>query len=173
MQGEERSRKALDDLSVALSDGRKNKMGKKIKGLKEKEKINSGGYRATAMSERREPRSKHMHDPALEKYKKARQEMHPRFESTSRRSTRAASSAAPQYAEGSGSSSSDTDTDEFRVEPRKDRKRKSIDRGSEGDNSDEEQEIEEESVHPFQHQPGQGVYEIMEFQHDWNTEVVA
>ena len=77
--------------------------------------------------------------------------MHPRFEPTSRRSTRAASSVAPQYAEGSGSSSSYTDTDEFRVEPREDRKRKSTDRGSEGDSSYEEQEIEEELVPPFQH----------------------
>ena len=78
--------------------------------------------------------------------------MHPKFKPTSRRSTRAASSAAPQYAEGSGSSSSDTDTDEFRVEPREDRKRKSTDRGLEGDSLDEEQEIEEEEpVPPFQH----------------------
>ena len=82
------------------------------------------------MSGRQEPRSKHRHDPALEKYKKARQKMHPRFEPTSRRSTRAASSAAPQYVERLGSSSCDTDTDEFRVEPREDRKRKSTDRGS-------------------------------------------
>ena len=83
--------------------------------------------------------------------------MHPGFEPSSRRSTRATSSAAPQYAEGSGSSS-DTDIDEFRVEPREDRKRKSTDRGSEGDSSDEEQEIEEESVPPFQHQPSQGMH---------------
>ena len=69
--------------------------------------------------------------------------MHPGFEPTSRRSTRAASSVAPQYAEGSGSSSSDTYTDEFKVEPREDRKRKSTNRGSEGDSSNEEQEIEE------------------------------
>ena len=95
-----------------------------------------------------------MHDPALEKYKKARQEMHLGFKPTNRRSTRAASSAAPQYAEGSGSSSSDTDTDEFRVESREERKRKSTNRGSEGDSLDEEQEIEEEPVPPFQHQPG-------------------
>ena len=87
----------------------------------------------TAMSGRQEPRSKHRHDLALEKYKKTRQEMHPRFEPTSRRSTRAASSTTPQYAEGSGSSSSNTDTDVFRVESREDRKRKSTDRGSEGD----------------------------------------
>ena len=90
------------------------------------------------MSGRQEPRSKHRHDPALEKHKKARQEMHPRFELTSRRSTRAASSATPLYIEGSGSSSSDTDTDEFSMEPREDRKRKSTDRGSDGDSSDEE-----------------------------------
>ena len=102
------------------------------------------------MSGRQEPRSKHRHDPALEKYKKARQEMHPRFELTSRRSTRAASSAAPQYAKGSGSSSSDTDSNEFRVEPREDKKRKSTNRGSDDDSSEEEQEIkEEEPVPPF------------------------
>jgi len=35
------------------------------------------GYRVADMSGRQEPRSKHRHDPALEKYKKARQEMHP------------------------------------------------------------------------------------------------
>ena len=111
------------------------------------------------MSGRQQPRSKHRHDPALEKYKKARQEIHPGFEPTSRRSTRAASSAAPHYAEGSGSSSSDTDSDEFRVEPREDRKRKSTDRGSYGDSSDEEQEIEEEElVPPFQPQPSQGMH---------------
>ena len=111
------------------------------------------------MSGRQEPRSKHRHDPALEKYKKARQDMHPGFQLTSRRSTRAASSAAAQYAEGSGSSSSDTDTDEFRVESREERNRKSTDRGSEGDSSDEEQESEEEEpVPPVQHQPGQGMH---------------
>ena len=111
------------------------------------------------MSGRQEPRSKHRHDPTLGKYKKARQEMHPGFQPSSRRPTRAASSAAPQYAEGSGSSSSDTDTDEFRVESREERKRKSTDRGSDGDSSDEEQEIEEEEpVPPVQHQPGQGMH---------------
>ena len=115
----------------------------------------SFGYRAAAMSGRQEPRSKHRHDPALEKHKKARQEMHPGFQPSSRRPTRAASSAAPQYAEGSGSSSSDTNTDEFRVKSREERKRKSTHRGSDDDSSDEEQEIEEEeSVPPFQHQPG-------------------
>ena len=87
--------------------------------------------------------------------------MHPGFQPTSRRSTRAATSAAAQYAEGSGSSSSDTDTDEFRVESRDERKRKSTDRGSDGDSSDEEQEIEEEeSVPPVQHQPGQGMHYV-------------
>ena len=70
--------------------------------------------------------------------------MHLGFKPTSRRSTRAASSVAPRYEEGLGSSSFDTNTDEFRVESREDRKRKSTDRGSEGDSSDEEQEIEEE-----------------------------
>ena len=84
--------------------------------------------------------------------------MHPRFKPTSRRSTRAASSVAAQYAEGSGSSSSDTDTDEFRVESREERKRKSIDRGLDGDCFDKEQKIEEELVPPVQHQPGQGMH---------------
>jgi hypothetical protein len=46
------------------------------------------------MSGRQEPRSKHRHDLALEKYKKVRQDMHPRFQPSSRRPTRAASSAA-------------------------------------------------------------------------------
>ena len=40
---------------------------------------NSFGYRAAAMSGRQEPKFKHRHDPALEKYKKARQDMHPRY----------------------------------------------------------------------------------------------
>ena len=84
--------------------------------------------------------------------------MHPGFKLTSRRSTRAASSATAQYAEGSWSSSSNTDTDEFRVESREERKRKSTDKGSDGDSSDEEQEIEEEPVPPVQHQPGQGMH---------------
>ena len=64
--------------------------------------------------------------------------MHPGFQPSSRRSTRATTSAAAQYVEGSGSSSSNTDTDEFRVESREERKRKSTDRGSDGDSSDEE-----------------------------------
>ena len=36
------------------------------------------------MSGRQEPRSKHRHGPALKKYKKARQDMHPGFKPTSR-----------------------------------------------------------------------------------------
>ena len=45
------------------------------------------------------------------------------------------------------------------MEPREDRKRKSTDRGSYDDSSDEEQEIEEEEpVPPFQHQSGQGMH---------------
>jgi len=39
------------------------------------------------MSGRREARSRHIHDPTLDRYKKARQDMHPRFEPSSRRST--------------------------------------------------------------------------------------
>ena len=43
------------------------------------------------------------------------------------------------------------------MESREDRKRKSTDRGLEGDSSDEEQEIEEEEPVPLvQHQPGRG-----------------
>ena len=69
--------------------------------------------------------------------------MHPRLsEQTSRRSARAAASTAPQYREGDSSSSSNIDTEEYRVEPST-RKRKSTDRGSDGGNSDDEQEIEE------------------------------
>ena len=85
--------------------------------------------------------------------------MHPRLgEQTSRRSTRAAASTAPQYIEGDSSSSSDTDTEEYRLESRN-RKRKSTDRGSDGGSSDDEQEIEEEQVVPLaQHQLGQGMH---------------
>ena len=73
--------------------------------------VNSFGYRAAAMSGRQEPISKYRHDPALDRYKKARQDMHPRLsEQTSRRSARAAASTAPQYREGDNSSSSDIDT---------------------------------------------------------------
>ena len=42
------------------------------------------------------------------------------------------------------------------------RKRKSIDRGSDGGSSDNEQEIEEEQlVPPFQHQLGQGMHYVL------------
>ena len=75
--------------------------------------------------------------------------MHPGFKPTSKRSTRAASSAAAQYVGGSGSSSSNTDTDEFRVEPREDRKRKSTDRGLDEGSSDEQEIEEEQPVPPF------------------------
>ena len=40
---------------------------------------NHFGYRVGTMSGRQEPRSKHMHDLALEKHKKTRQDLHPRF----------------------------------------------------------------------------------------------
>ena len=81
---------------------------------------NSFGYRAVAMSERQEPRSKHRHDPALEKYKKARQDMHPRYSQQEQGSSRGLSRATrgyPQYKEGDSSSSSDIDIEEYRVEP--------------------------------------------------------
>ena len=106
------------------------------------------------MCGRRQPRFKHSHDPALDRYKKARQDIHPRLsEQTSRRSARAAASTAPQYREGDSSSSFDTDIEEYKAEPR-DRKRKSTDRGSDGGNSYYEQEIEEQAVPLVQHQPG-------------------
>ena len=54
---------------------------------------NSFGYRATTMSGRQEPRSKHRHDPALEKYKKARQDLHPRFSQEEQDSSRRLSKA--------------------------------------------------------------------------------
>ena len=72
------------------------------------------------MSGRQEPRSKHRHDPALEKYKKARQDMHPRYSQQEQDNSRGLSRAtrgAPQYKEGDISSSSDIDTEEYRVEP--------------------------------------------------------
>ena len=59
---------------------------------------NHFGYRAAAMSGRQEPRSKHRHDPALEKYKKARQDLHPKFsqqEQGSRRRPSRATRGAP------------------------------------------------------------------------------
>ena len=91
------------------------------------------------MSERQEPRSKHRHDPTLEKYKKARHDMHPRYSQQEQGSSRGLSRAtrgAPQYKEGDNSSSSDIDTEEYRVEPNT-RKRKSTDRGSDGGSSDD------------------------------------
>ena len=97
------------------------------------------------MSGRQEPRSKHRHDPALEKYKKTRQEMHPRCNQQEQGSSRGLSRAtrgAPQYKEGDNSSSSDIDTEEYRVEPNT-RKRKSTDRDPDGGSSYDEQEIEE------------------------------
>ena len=61
------------------------------------------------MSGRQEPRSKYRHDPALEKHKKARQDMHPRFsqqeQGSSRRPSRA-TRGAPQYREGGDGASS-------------------------------------------------------------------
>ena len=92
------------------------------------------------MSGRREPRSKFSHDPALEKYKKTRQEMHPRCNQQEQGSSRGLSRAtrgAPQYKEGDNSSFSNTDIEEYRVEPST-RKRKSTDRGSDSGSSDDE-----------------------------------
>ena len=113
------------------------------------------------MSGRQEPRSKHRHDPALEKHKKARQEMHPRYSQQEQGSSRGLSRAtmgAAQYRDGDSSSSSNTDTKEYRVEPST-RKRKSTDRGSDGGSSDDEQEIEEEEAVPLaQFQLGQGMH---------------
>ena len=102
------------------------------------------------MSRRQEPRSKHRHDPILEKHKKARQEMHPRFSQQEQGSSRGLSRAtrgAPQYKEGDSSSSSNTDTEEYRVEPST-RKRKRTNRDLDGGSSDDEQEIEEEQAVP-------------------------
>ena len=101
------------------------------------------------MSGRQEPRSKHRHDPALEKHKKARQDMHPRFsqqeQGSSRRPSRA-TRGAPQYREsddGDSSPSSDDETEDYRVGHRK---RKNTDRDSdrESDGGDISEEIEEE-----------------------------
>ena len=67
------------------------------------------GYRAASTSGRQEPKSKHRHDPALEKYKKARQDLHPKFsqqeQGSSRRPSRA-TRGAPQYREGGDGDSS-------------------------------------------------------------------
>ena len=102
------------------------------------------------MSGRQEPRSKHRHDPALEKHKKARQEMHPRYSQQEQGSSRRLSGPTrgdPQYKEGDNISSSNTNKKEYRVEPSI-RKRKSTDRDSDGGSSDDEQEIEEEQAVP-------------------------
>ena len=101
------------------------------------------------MSGRQEPRSKHRHDPALEKYKKARQEMHPRFsqeeQGSSRRPFRA-TRGAPQYREGGDGDSSPSSGDEIEDYRLEHRKRKSTDRDSnrESDDGDSSEEIEEE-----------------------------
>ena len=101
------------------------------------------------MSGRQEHRSKHRHDPALEKYKKARQDLHPRFsqheQGSSRRLSRV-TRGAPQYREsgdGDSSPSSGDETKDYRV---KNRKRKSTDRDSdrESDDGDSSEDIEEE-----------------------------
>ena len=110
---------------------------------------------------RLEPRSKAQHDkPAFEKYKKTRQDMHPRFsqqeQSSSRRPSRA-TRGAPQYRKSGDSSSPYSDDDEtkdYRVELRK---RKSTDRDSDVDNLDDEEEIkEEEEEAPLVQHPTQG-----------------
>jgi hypothetical protein len=84
--------------------------------------------------------------PAFEKYKKARQDMHPRFsqrdQGSSRRPSRA-TRGAPQYREGgdgtspSSLSSNDDETEDYRVEHRK---RKSTDRDLDIDSPDDEEE---------------------------------
>ncbi|XP_066354418.1 uncharacterized protein [Miscanthus floridulus] len=105
---------------------------------------------------RLEPRSKAQHDkPAFEKYKKARQDLHPRFsqeqQSSNRRPSRA-TRGAPQYREDADSSSfSDDDKiEDYRVESRK---RKSTDRGSDDDSDDDEDVEEDEDAPPVQDQP--------------------
>ena len=55
--------------------------------------VNHFGYRAVAMSGRQESRSKQRHDPALEKYKKARQDLHLRFSQQEQGSSRRLSRA--------------------------------------------------------------------------------
>ena len=95
---------------------------------------NHFGYRAVAMSGRQEPRSKHRHDPALEKYKKARQDLHPRFshqEQGSRRRPSRVTRGAPQYRvrdDCDSSPSSGDETEDYRVE---NRKRKTTDKDTE------------------------------------------
>ena len=103
------------------------------------------------MSRRQEPRSKHRHDPALEKHKKARQDMHPRFSQQEQGSGRRPSRAtrgAPQYREsgdGDSSPSFGDETEDYRLEHMK---RKSTDRNSdrELDDGDSSEEIEEEQL---------------------------
>ena len=101
------------------------------------------------MSGRQEPKSKHRHDPSLEKYKKARQDLHLRFsqqeQGSSRRPSRA-TRGAPQYREsgdGDSNPSSDDETEDYRVEHKK---RKSTDRDSDRESvdGDSSEEIEEE-----------------------------
>jgi hypothetical protein len=99
-----------------------------------------------------EPRTKAHHDqPAFERHKKAKQDLHPTFSQQQQRTSRRPSRAtrgAPQYREsGDGDSSPSSDDDEeenYRVEPRK---RKSTDRDSDDDSGDEE--IGEEEAPPF------------------------
>ena len=101
------------------------------------------------MSGRQEPKSKHRHDPSLEKYKKARQDLHPKFsqqeQGSSMRPSRA-TRGAPQYREsgdGDCSSSSDDETKDYRVGHRK-RKSNDRDLDKESDGGDNSKEIEEE-----------------------------
>ena len=121
------------------------------------------GYRTTVISGRQEPRSKHRHDPALEKHKKARQDMHLRFsqqeQGSSKRPSRA-TKGAPQYREGGdddSSPSSGDETEDYRLEHRK---RKSTDRDSdrESDDGDSSEEIEEEQQAPPVHHPSQSMH---------------
>ena len=101
------------------------------------------------MSGRQEPRSKHRHDLALEKHKKARQDMHPRFsqqeQGSSRRPSRATRGTS-QYREGGDGDSSPSSGDETKDYRLEHRKRKSTDRDSdrESDDGDNSKEIEEE-----------------------------
>ena len=129
---------------------------------------NHFGYRAVAMSGRQEPISRHRHDPALEKYKKTRQDLHPRFsqqeQGSSRRPSRA-TRGAPQYkvsGDGDSSPSSGDETEDYRL---KHMKRKSTDRDSdrELDDGDSSEEIEEEQQAPLVHHLGQGMdYGLLE-----------
>ena len=62
------------------------------------------------MSGRREPRSKHQHDPALERHKKSRQDLHPGL--------------AVGSSSGSGSGSDNLPQRESRADPRSERERR-------------------------------------------------